>query len=121
MDKQRFVRLHAAFEEMVHTAPEIGAEFWCARELQGLMGYAQGRSFTSVVDKAIIACQNAGYDPLDHFAHIRKTLKLGSGAHDRAVIERHITSTDDEIDRIVYDLYGLTEEEISVVEATVRG
>ena len=27
-----------------------------------------------------------------------------------------IASTDDEIDRLVYELYGLTEEEIKIVE-----
>ena len=31
-------------------------------------------------------------------------------------IERMIASTDDEIDRLVYELYGLTEEEIGIVE-----
>ena len=31
-------------------------------------------------------------------------------------IERMIASTDDEIDRLVYELYGLTEEEIKIVE-----
>jgi hypothetical protein len=36
------------------------------------------------------------------------------------VIERQIEATDREIDRLVYELYGLTEEEIALVEeATV--
>jgi hypothetical protein len=38
-----------------------------------------------------------------------------SGAH-RRVVQRQIESTDREIDRMVYDLYGLTEEEIAIVE-----
>ena len=29
---------------------------------------------------------------------------------------RHICATDNEIDRIVYDLYGLTNDEIRIVE-----
>ena len=36
--------------------------------------------------------------------------------HDKRVIERQIKATDDEIDRLVYDLYGLTDEEIKIVE-----
>lgn len=32
------------------------------------------------------------------------------------VLDRLITSTDAEIDRLVYELYGLTEEEIRIVE-----
>ena len=38
--------------------------------------------------------------------------------HDRALLSRQITSTDREIDRLVYELYGLTEEEIRIVEET---
>ena len=33
-------------------------------------------------------------------------------------LDRQIQSTDREIDRLVYDLYGLTEEEIRIVEGT---
>ena len=33
-----------------------------------------------------------------------------------AVLHRQIASTDAEIDRLVYDLYGLTREEINIVE-----
>lgn len=36
--------------------------------------------------------------------------------HDKRVVERQIKATDDEIDRLVYDLYGLTEEEIKIAE-----
>ena len=34
----------------------------------------------------------------------------------KGVIQRQIDATDAEIDRLVYDLYGLTDEEIAVVE-----
>jgi hypothetical protein len=37
-------------------------------------------------------------------------------SHDRAVLQRHIDTTDRQIDRLVYELYGLTEEEIRIVE-----
>jgi hypothetical protein len=36
--------------------------------------------------------------------------------HERTVIERQIEATDREIDRLVYELYGLSEEEIALVE-----
>ena len=38
--------------------------------------------------------------------------------HEQTVIERQITAIDSQIDRLVYDLYGLTDEEIKLVEAT---
>ncbi len=80
MDKEIIVRLHKSFEDMVQTHFETGTEFWCARDLQGLLGYTQWKNFAKVVDKAITACQNAGYDPKDHFADISKMVGLGSGA-----------------------------------------
>jgi len=80
MDKEIIVRLHASFEDMVQIFPDTGTEFWCARDLQILLGYAQWRSFAAVIDKAITACGKAGYDPKDHFAHVSKMVDLGSGA-----------------------------------------
>lgn len=80
MDKEIVVRLHASFEDMVQKDADNGVEFWLARNLQELLGYAQWRSFSAVIDKAITACEKAGYDPKDHFAHARKMVDLGSGA-----------------------------------------
>ena len=80
MDKEVVVRLHSSFEEMVQTFPNTETEFWCARDLQMLLGYSQWRNFAAVIDKAITACETSGYDPRDHFAHISKMVDLGSGA-----------------------------------------
>jgi DNA-damage-inducible protein D len=80
MDKEIVVRLHTSFEDMVRKHPESGVEFWCARDLQMLLGYAQWKNFAKVIDKAITACQTAGYDPKDHFAGISKMVDLGSGS-----------------------------------------
>lgn len=83
MDKEIVVRLHSSFEDMVRKHSETGMEFWCARDLQMLLGYTQWKNFAKVIDKAITACQNAGYDPKDHFAGISKMVDLGSGAKRR--------------------------------------
>ncbi len=80
MDKEIIVRLHSDFERMVRTHADSGVEYWCARELQMLLGYNQWRTFAAVIDKAITSCENAGYDPKDHFARARKMVDLGSGA-----------------------------------------
>jgi len=80
MDKEIIRRLHASFEEMVRRELNIGTEFWCARDLQSLLGYAKWENFSKVVDKAITACENSGYEARDHFLGIRKMVELGSGA-----------------------------------------
>ena len=50
---------------------------------------------------------------------LNKQLAEAKTSHDTTSIQRQIDATDRQIDRLVYELYGLTEEEIAVVE--VRG
>jgi len=80
MEKEIVVRLHATFEDMVQKFPGSDTEFWCARDLQMLLGYARWENFAKVVDKAITSCITAGYDPKDHFLGVKKMVDLGSGA-----------------------------------------
>ncbi len=78
--KELIVELHTSFERLAHREEESGVEFWLARDLQEVLGYQTWRSFGQVVEKAVTACQNAGYNPSDHFAEISKMVPLGSGA-----------------------------------------
>jgi len=80
MDKELVTRLLKRFENMVCRFPDDEADFWCARDLQGLLGYTEWRNFSTVIDKAITACETAGYDTCDHFVGITKKVDLGSGA-----------------------------------------
>ncbi len=80
MDKEIVVRLHSSFEEMVRKFPDTGTEFWCARDLQFLLGYERWENFAKAIDRAITACKNSGHEPKDHFRGITKMVDLGSGA-----------------------------------------
>ena len=80
MDKEIVVRLHASFEDMVQRNQDTGTEFWCARDLQMLLGYARWENFAKVIEKAVTACRNSSHDPRDHFLEITKMVDLGSGA-----------------------------------------
>ncbi len=80
MKKEIIVRLHAEFEQIAQTFPDTGTEFWLARDLQEVLGYAQWRNFAAVIERAITSCETAGYDPADHFANVSKKVELGSGA-----------------------------------------
>jgi len=80
MDKKVLVRLHRRFEDMVCSFPDTTIEYWCARDLQELLGYSNWQNFSKVIEKAITACENAGYDKRDHFIGINKMVELGSGA-----------------------------------------
>jgi len=80
MEKDIIVKLHKNFEQSVYKDEETGLEFWLARELQHLLGYAQWRSFEAVIEKAKTACINSGHNTVDHFAHTRKMVDIGSDA-----------------------------------------
>ncbi|HUW20420.1 MAG TPA: DNA damage-inducible protein D [Sedimentisphaerales bacterium] len=80
MQKDIIVKLHRNFEQSVYKDQESGLEFWLARELQNLLGYAQWRSFEAVIEKAKTACKNSGHNPPDHFAQTRKMVDIGSDA-----------------------------------------
>lgn len=57
---------------------EHGHEYWSARDLQALMGYAEWRKFADAIDRARLACQNSGHAPADHFVRAAKMVSLGS-------------------------------------------
>jgi len=48
---------------------------------------------------------------------LHKLLSASGPDHERTLIARRIEATDRQIDRLVYELYELTEEEIGIVEA----
>ena len=57
-----------------------GIEYWLARDIQHLLGYAKWDNFLNVVSKAKIACEVSDYDVADHFAGVGKMVDLGSGS-----------------------------------------
>jgi len=50
---------------------------------------------------------------------LHKRLNAAQTPHEKNLIQRQIDSTDRQIDRLVYELYELTEEEIKIVEEAV--
>ncbi len=47
---------------------------------------------------------------------LNQQLAIATNTHERTLLERQITATDRQIDQLVYALYGLTEEEVALVE-----
>jgi DNA-damage-inducible protein D len=78
MDKLVITKLQKTFENFAHETE--GVEFWFARDLQGILGYAQWRNFLAIIDKAKESCKNAGQIISDHFADVSNMVKIGSEA-----------------------------------------
>jgi predicted nucleic acid-binding Zn-ribbon protein len=58
---------------------------------------------------------------VEQILDLHKRLKAAKTPDDKTRLQRQIDATDKQIDQLVYELYGLTEEEIEIVEeATSR-
>lgn len=90
MKHELIVQLHGDFEQLVQLEPDSGLEFWMARDLQPVLGYARWENFAKVIEKARSACENSGYSTADHFRDVTKMVDLGSGAQ-RAVEDIALT------------------------------
>jgi DNA-damage-inducible protein D len=78
-----------SFEEL-KKINRYGAEYWCARDLQPLLGYNQWRSFDNAITKAIVSCEKSGNIPGYHFARARKPIAGGKGAI-QEVVDYHLS------------------------------
>ncbi|MFI5381706.1 MAG: restriction endonuclease subunit M, partial [Tepidisphaerales bacterium] len=57
---------------------------------------------------------------VEQMLSLHKSLAAAQSPHDKEPLQRQIDATDRQIDRLVYDLYGLTEKEIQVVEESTQ-
>jgi DNA-damage-inducible protein D len=57
-----------------------GQDCWSGRELGKILGYAEYRNFLPVIEKAKDACNNSGYNVLDHFVDSHEMIDIGNGA-----------------------------------------
>jgi len=70
---------HQTFESLKHISQE-GGEYWLARELSKVLGYAEFRNFAPVIKKAKKACEISGQAVFDHFVAMHEMVDIGSGA-----------------------------------------
>ena len=77
MEKETISKLNKTFEESAYE--QEGIEYWLARELQELLGYADWRNFLNAVDKAKESCKTSGEAVSDHFVDVTKMIELGKG------------------------------------------
>ncbi len=57
---------------------------------------------------------------VDRMLDLHKQLAAARGEHERTMLQRQIEATNRQIDSLVYELYGLTEEEIRIVEEACK-
>jgi hypothetical protein len=68
-------------------------------------------------DPADVARHDRMVQLVEQMLELHKRLHTAASASDRELYQRQIDATDREIDKLVYELYGLTEAELKIVEA----
>lgn len=76
-EKEQIKILTTKFDDIVHIEDNI--EFWYARELQILLGYAKWENFLEAINRAIESCKSSCISVSDHFLDIRKMIEIGKG------------------------------------------
>ncbi|MFA5455803.1 MAG: DNA damage-inducible protein D [Sulfurimonas sp.] len=79
IEKELIHSLTQNFEDFANKTDDK-VEFWLARDLQHLLGYAEWRNFQNAVSKAKTACEVSGQNISDHFVDVNKMVEIGSGA-----------------------------------------
>lgn len=72
--------LKESFDDKLQKVPDHeDIEFWFARDIMELLGYARWENFVTVVQKAITSCGSTGFEPCDHFRGVTKMITIGKG------------------------------------------
>ncbi|MCL2025230.1 MAG: DNA damage-inducible protein D [Leptospirales bacterium] len=62
--------------EKIKYRDENGTEYWLARELVSVLGYTKWDNFQRVIDRAMLACKNSGFEVADQFAEVNKFVEM---------------------------------------------
>lgn len=80
MERNQITILTDSFEGHAQQT-ENGIEYWLARDLQQLLGYAEWRNFNqTAISKAKTACEVSDHVVSDHFVDVNKMIQLAKGA-----------------------------------------
>ena len=69
--------------------------------------------FTNATDKTR---HDRMVELVERMVGLHKALPSARTDHDKTLLQRQIAATDKQIDRLVYELYGLSDDEIGIVE-----
>lgn len=80
IEKAKIAELKEKFDDILNTEEKENVEFWYAKDLQKQLGYNEWRIFLLVIKKAMLSCENAGYEVFDHFVEVNKMIEVAKGA-----------------------------------------
>ena len=76
--------------ERIKRVSPNGVDYWHARQMLQILGYADWDGFTPVLRRARNACDGAGIAPPHHFRQTSVMMKVGKGGQ-RSVVDYQLT------------------------------
>ena len=73
----------------------------------------------SILRSIVVSCHTRLVALVQQMLDLHRRLPAEANPQMKTMLQRQIDATDRQIDRLVYALYGLTEEEIGIVEGGV--
>ena len=80
MDIKRIETLKDTFDGVTNSVAELGIDYWMARDLMPLLGYARWENFVEAIERAKTSCLSQKYDTSYHFRDVTKMIDLPKGA-----------------------------------------
>ena len=73
MNAQKITQFTHDFDLITQKSSDEAVEFWYARDLQGMLEYAEWRNFQRAIEDAKLACESAGGNVQNHFVDLLVT------------------------------------------------
>ncbi len=89
-DNEETTGSHLSPFETIRRESEEGIEYWSARDLAKVLGYALWQKFRNVIERAEVACINSDQAVPDHFIHVDKMIEIGKGGK-RKIEDVHLS------------------------------
>ena len=89
-NEEQATTFHTSPFDAIRRVDEMENEYWSARELAKLLGYAKWDKFKIALERAQKACRNSNQAASDHFLQSGKLISAGKGAQ-RTIEDYHLS------------------------------
>lgn len=80
MDSKRIQQIKNQFDNALQIIEDEQIEFWYARDLMKLLGYAKWENFENAISRAVESCETSEIEVGNHFRFVTRKADIGKGA-----------------------------------------
>lgn len=79
MDSKRIQQIKNQFDNALQMIEDEQIEFWYARDLMKLLGYAKWENFENAISRAVDSCETSEIEVGNHFKFVTRKVDIGKG------------------------------------------